>query len=126
MIKMKLKILPPTLRNNKHYISFEAISTVPLSRTDVISLIWESSLNFHGECKTSKFDLWVMKVWTFESRNNGNLIKGIIQCNRDEVDPVRAAMALITKFKGKKVVFHTLGISGTIKSGIKKFIKLEN
>ncbi|MGF7118236.1 Rpp14/Pop5 family protein [Methanobacterium oryzae] len=123
---MKLKILPPTLRNNKHYISFEAISTVPLNRTDVISLIWESSLNFHGECKTSKFDLWVMKVWTFESGKNGNLIKGIIQCNRDEVDSVRAAMTLITRFKGKKVVFHTLGISGTIKSGIKKFIKLEN
>ncbi len=123
---MKLKILPPTLRNNKHYISFEAISMIPLSRTDVISLIWESSLNFHGECKTSKFDLWVMKVWNFESRNDRNLIKGIIQCNREEVDSVRAAIALITKFKGRNVVFHTLGISGTIKSGIKKFIKLED
>jgi len=123
---MKLKILPPTLRNNKHYISFEAISMIPLSRTDVISLIWESSLNFHGECKTSKFDLWVMKVWNFESRNDRNLIKGIIQCNREEVDSVRAAIALITKFKGRNVVFHTLGISGTIKSAIKKFIKLED
>lgn len=121
---MKLKILPPTLRNDKRYISFEAISEIPLTRDDVISLVWESSLNFHGECKTSKFDLWIMKFW--KVKNNDKMIKGIIQCNRDEVDSVRAAILLINRFRGKKVVFHTLGISGTIKSAIKKFIKLEN
>ncbi len=123
---MKLKILPPTLRNAKRYIAFEAISAVPLGREDVISLVWESSLNFHGECKTSKFDLWIMKVWSTPLNDDKNIIKGIIQCNRDEVSSVRAAILLITKFKGKQVVFHTLGISGTIKAGIKKFIKLED
>lgn len=123
---MKLKILPPTLRNAKRYIAFEAISGVPLSREDVISLVWEASLNFYGECKTSKFDLWIMRVWSTPLNDDENRIKGIIQCNRDEVSSVRAAILLITKFKGKRVVFHTLGISGTIKAGIKKFIKLEN
>jgi ribonuclease P/MRP protein subunit POP5 len=122
---MKLKILPPTLREDKRYLSFEAISEIPLNRDDVISLVWETSLNFHGECKTSKFDLWIMKVWKTESKDI-NVIKGIIQCNRYEVNSVRAAIVLISKFKGKRVVFHTLGISGTIKSAIKKFIKLEN
>ncbi|WP_414469184.1 Rpp14/Pop5 family protein [Methanobacterium sp. ACI-7] len=121
---MKLKILPPTLRNDKRYISFEAISEISLTRDDVISLVWESSLNFHGECKTSKFDLWIMKFW--KVNGNDKMIKGIIQCNRDEVDSVRAAILLINRFRGKKVVFHTLGISGTIKSAIKKFIKLED
>ena len=122
---MKLKILPPTLRNDKRYISFEAVSEVLLSKEDVIPLVWEASLNFHGECKTSKFDLWIIKVWTTKLSNDKNIIKGIIQCNREEVSSVRAAILLITKFKGKRVVFHTLGISGTIKAGIKKFIKLE-
>jgi ribonuclease P/MRP protein subunit POP5 len=122
---MKLKILPPTLRNDKRYIAFEAISEIPLNRDDVISLVWETSLNFHGECKTSKFDLWIMKVWKTRSMDK-NKIKGIIQCNRDEIKSVRAAILLISKFRGKPVVFHTLGISGTIKSAIKKFIKLEN
>lgn len=123
---MKLKILPPTLRNKKRYIAFEAISRIPLTRDDVISLVHEASLNFHGECKTSKFDLWIMKVWNLKSSNDKNTIKGIIQCNREEVSSVRAAILLITKFKGRHVVFHTLGISGTIESAIKKFIKLEN
>jgi len=122
---MKLKILPPTLRNDKRYLSFEAISEIPLNRDDIISLVWESSLNFHGECKTSKFDLWIMKVWNIKSMDK-NIIKGIIQCNRNEVNSVRAAILLISKFRGKHVVFHTLGISGTIKSAIKNFIKLEN
>jgi len=122
---MKLKILPPTLRNDKRYISFEAISEIPLNRDDVITLVWESSLNFHGECKTSKFDLWVMKVWNIKSTDK-NIVKGIIQCNRDEVNSVRTAILFISKFRGKPAVFHTLGISGTIKSAIKNFIKLEN
>ena len=122
---MKLKILPPSLRNDKRYISFEAVSEVLLSKEDVIPLVWEASLNFHGECKTSKFDLWIIKVWATKLSNDKNIIKGIIQCNREEVSSVRAAILLITKFKGKRVVFHTLGISGTIKAGIKKFIKLE-
>lgn len=125
MIKMKLKILPPTLRNDKRYLSFEATSEIPLNREDIIYLLWETSLNFHGECKTSKFDLWIMKVWKIESEDN-NVIKGIIQINREEINSVRAVIPLITKFRGKKVVFHTLGISGTIKSAIKKFIKLED
>ena len=122
---MKLKILPPTLRNDKRYISFEAISEIPLTREDVISLLWESSLNFYGECNTSEFDLWVMKVWQIDSEND-YLIKGIVQCNRDKVNSVITVLVIINKFKGKAVVFHTIGISGTIKSAIKKFIKLEN
>ncbi len=122
---MKLKILPPTLRNDKRYISFEAVSEVPLGKEDVISLVWEASLNFHGECKTSKFDLWVMRVWSSKSADDRNIIKGILQCNRSEVSSVSAAILLVNKFKGKRVVFHTIGISGTIKAGIKKFIKLE-
>ncbi len=123
---MKLKILPSTLRDDKRYIAFEAISELPLSKDDMISLVWEASLNFHGEYKTSKFDLWIMKIWPIRSNDDGNIIKGIIQCNREEVSSVRAAILLITKFKGYRVVFHTLGISGTIKAGITKFIKLEN
>ncbi len=123
---MKLKILPPTLRNKKRYIAFEAISATPLEKEDVISLVWESSLNFHGERETSKFNLWIMKIWYFGSSNDENIIKGIIQCNRNEIEAVRASLLLINKFKGKPVVFHTLGISGTIKAAIKKYIKLKD
>lgn len=122
---MKLKILPPTLRNKKRYIAFEAISTAPLTRDDVISMVWDSSLNYYGELRTSKFNLWIMKIWNFKSSDEMNITKGIIQCNREETESVRTSILLINKFKGRPVAFHTLGISGTIKAAIKKYIKLE-
>nr|WP_319373065.1 Rpp14/Pop5 family protein [uncultured Methanobacterium sp.] len=54
-----------------------------------------------------------------------HVVKGIIRCKRDEVDRARAVIPTITKFHGKKVVFQTLGISGTIKAAITNFIKLK-
>ena len=120
---MKLKILPPTMREAKRYIAFEVISQVPLNREDVISLIWKASLDFKGECGTSKLDLWIMKVWRCESSHHENVLRGILRCNREEVENARAVLSVITEFKGERVVFHILGISGTIRSATKKFIK---
>ncbi|AXV36920.1 MAG: ribonuclease P [Methanobacteriaceae archaeon] len=123
---MKLKILPSSLRDKKRYIAFEAISESYLNRDDIISVIWENSLNLYGECGTSNFDLWVMKVWNKKEKHLKNYyIKGVIQCKREEVDRVRAVIAIVTKYRGKRVVFHTLGISGTVKSATEKFIKLK-
>lgn len=123
MMKMKLKILPSTLRNPKRYLVFEAISQIPLTRDNVISLIREASLCFHGECGFSYLDLWIMEIWELDSQEHENMVKGVIQCNREQVNSVRAAILTITKFKGNRVVFHIIGMSGTIKSAIKKFIK---
>ena len=121
---MKLKILPSSLRHKKRYIAFEGVSESYLNREDVISLLWDNSLNLFGECKTSNFNLWVMKIWNKKTVKNSKnfFIMGIIQCNREEVDNVRAVIASIAWHKGKRVVFHTMGISGTIKSAIEKFI----
>jgi ribonuclease P/MRP protein subunit POP5 len=52
-------------------------------------------------------------------------VKGIIRCKREEVDKARAVIPTITKYKGKRVVFQTLGISGTIKAATTNFIKLK-
>jgi len=126
----KLKILPPTLRDKKRYISFEITSQVSLGRDEVISLILDASLYLYGAYGTGKSDLWVVKLWRCKPiKNDSEVItehkmKGILRCRREEVDSVRAVLPTITNFRGKSVVFHTLGISGTIKSAIKNFIKL--
>ncbi|EKQ53482.1 MAG: RNase P/RNase MRP subunit POP5 [Methanobacterium sp. Maddingley MBC34] len=133
---MKLKILPTHLRDKKRYLAFEAFSEIPLQRDDVISLVTESSGNLYGACGTSQLGLWVVKVWNYPNEKNypatlksyatgKNMVKGIIRCNRDEVDRARAVIPTITKFRGKKVVFQTLGISGTIKAATTNFIKLK-
>lgn len=51
-------------------------------------------------------------------------MKGILRCRRGEEDSLKAVIPTITNFRGKPLVFHTLGISGTIKSAIKNFIKV--
>ncbi len=119
---MKLKILPPHLRNKKRYLAFEVLSEKPLGRDEVISLIWGAAGSLYGSCGVSRFDLWVVKVWKCNSSGR-NVIKGILRCNRGEVTSIRSVFPLINRFKGKRVVFHTLGVSGTIKSARRKFIK---
>jgi len=121
---MKLKILPTHLRDKKRYLAFQAISETPLQREDVISLIMESSGNLYGACGTSQLGLWVVKVWDYTTPG-ANTVKGIIRCKREEVDKARAVIPTITKYKGKRVVFQTLGISGTIKAATTNFIKLK-
>jgi ribonuclease P/MRP protein subunit POP5 len=121
---MKLKILPTHLRDKKRYLAFQAISEIPLQREDVISLIMESSGNLYGACGTSQLGLWVVKVWEYTTPG-ANTVKGIIRCKREEVDKARAVIPTITKYKGKRVAFQTLGISGTIKAATTNFIKLK-
>lgn len=116
---MKLKILPTHLRNKKRYLAFEVRSQKPLTREDVISLIGGAMNEMYGACGASHADLWVVKVW----QCGENVIKGILRCNREEVDTVRSALPIINRFKGGKVVVHTLGVSGTIKAAKGKFVK---
>ncbi len=121
---MKLKILPTHLREKKRYLAFQVISEIPLERDDVISLIMGASGDLHGACGTSKLGLWVVKFWKYSSSEN-YIAKGIIRCNRNEINSAQAVIPTITRFKGKRVVFQTLGISGTIKGAITNFIKLK-
>lgn len=125
----KLKILPPTIRDKKRYITFEVTSTVRLERDDIIAMILDRSLYLNGACGTSNFELWIVKLWQCRTKNEPENIKefrmkGILRCKRGEVDSVRAVIPTINNFRGKPVILHTLGISGTIKSATKNFIKL--
>lgn len=115
-------MLPPHIRNKKRYLSFEVQSEKPLNRDEVISLIWGAAGGLYGSCGVSSFDLWVVKVWKCNSSEH-SVIKGILRCNREEVTSIRSFFPFINHFKGKRVVFHTLGVSGTIKSARRKFIK---
>lgn len=123
---MKLKTLPPTLRDNRRYLALEIISQKALKREDLISMIGDACLKFHGECETSKFRLWLTRSWEISSRDNNNHFynyKGILQCRRGQEEKVRGALCLLTNYNGKRIVFHTRGVAGTILSLTKKFIK---
>ena len=48
--------------------------------------------------------------------------KTVLRCGRSYEDDVRVALSTLTRQNKKRIAINTIGISGTIKSGIDKFI----
>ena len=124
---MKLKVLPPTLRKNHHYLILDVKSQVKLTKDDMVSPIWDSCIRYWGENHTSNFDLWVMRHYLIgESVYNDEPIfnyKTVLRCQRSYEEDVRVALSTLTKHNKKRIAINTIGISGTVKSGIEKLIK---
>ena len=112
-----LKILPPTLREKKRYISFQIISEKGeiFTYSDLEAAIWNTMLDFLGEYGVSKTSVWLLKdCW------NPRKQIGIIRCNHKSVHAVVATLGLIDRLGDNRITFKILNISGTIKSIKKK------
>lgn len=117
MTNDKPKLLPSSLRERKRYIAFQVISENKIILPDLTNTIWHSLLNLLGELTTAQAKVWIMK-------NNYDEEKqiGLIRCSHRSVEHVRSALALIQRIGDTRVVFKTLGISGTIKGARRKFL----
>lgn len=110
----KMKILPPTLREKKRYISFQVISEEPVEYSDLEAAIWNKMLDFLGEYGMSKTSIWIMKDnW------NQNKQTGIISCNHKSVQEVIATLGLIDRLGDNRITFKILKVSGTIRGATK-------
>ena len=118
---MKLKVLPPTLRKNNRYLTLDIKIVSPIVKDDLVTIIWDACVRFHGECGTSNFNLWVMKFFEIEKTDEYYHYKAIVRCQRDFVGEVRSAIALANSFNGNRISMTTIGLSGTIKSS-EKFV----
>ena len=118
---IKLKVLPPTLRKDNRYLVLDVKSVCEISKDDLVSIIWDACVRFHGECNTSNFNLWVMKFFILDKNVEYYSYKAILRCQRGFVDEVRSALALFNKYNYKPISLTTIALSGTIKSA-QKFI----
>lgn len=118
-LKMKLKVLPPTLRKNNRYLTVEIKITSPIVKDDFVAIVWDACVRFQGELNTSNYNLWVMKFYEQENQDNYYVYKAIVRCQRDYVDEVRSAFALANKFNNCRIAITTIGLSGTIKASQK-------
>lgn len=109
------KQIQPTLRERNRYIAFEIISDSRLGRGDVVKAAWNAVLRFLGELGASRTSLWVMD-WDEEKK------KGILKVNHKSLEEVRAALALIKEINNQRVIFHILGVSGTVKKTREKYL----
>ena len=124
---MKLKVLPPTLRKNHHYLILDVKSEMEISIEEMLSYSWDACIRYWGENHSSNFDLWVMRHYLIEetAQNNEAIFnyKTVLRCGRSYEDDVRVALSTLTKKKKKRIAINTVGVSGTIKSGISKYIE---
>lgn len=116
---MKLKVLPPTLRKNNRYLTVDIKIDCPISKDDLVTIVWDACIRFQGEANTANFNLWVMKFYEMEKPDDYYCYKAIIRCQRDFVSDVRSSLALANKFNNSRIAITTIGLSGTIKASQK-------
>lgn len=112
---MKLKILPPTLREKKRYISLKIYSTEPLQKEEITRLLWNQTINLYGEIEASKINLWIIE--TKEAENKKRFQQDVIvKCQRGYEDKLITALSSIYRNRTNRIVVHTIGTSGTIRA----------
>jgi ribonuclease P/MRP protein subunit POP5 len=116
MEEKRPKPLPSSLRGRRRYIAYEVVSEEKVLIDDLMNTIWHTVLNFLGEHGTSKTDMWIAKDTYDENKQ-----MGLIRCSHDNVEQIRASLALIERIGDVRVVFKVLGISGTMNAAKMKF-----
>lgn len=112
------KPLPSSLRSRRRYIAYQILSEEKFFFQDLTNSIWHSLLNLLGELGTAEADIWIVKD-TYDEKKQ----IGIIRCSHDNVEKVRAALALIERIGDVRIVVKVLGISGSIKATRMKFFE---
>lgn len=110
---MKLKTLPPTLREKKRYIAFTVESDYEFSGEEIKALFLRTTLSLLGEVGVSRLSLRIIRA------TQDYLV---VACNYRHVQEVIACGALISEHRGKKLHLLARGVSGTLKALHKKFL----
>ncbi len=104
----------PTLRDKKRYIAFEVASPQIITKQELTHEILSSTIALFGDSGCAEI---APRLISFDGRY------GIVRCAREKMPQVRAALACITNAKVVRVSIQVLGISGTIKGAMEKFIQ---
>lgn len=114
---MGLKTLPSSLREKERYILFRIESTETFSLGDVVDQLWKDMVSYLGEKTVAAVNPWVMGD-LFSKRQQ----VGGIRVNKDHVEDVRTAIALVDHINGEDVCIHVIGVSGTMQSARDKYL----
>jgi ribonuclease P/MRP protein subunit POP5 len=113
-----MKILPSSLREKKRYLAFEVTcESEPVDRKALLDEIFFATQMIIGDVGSSEIGYRLIDF-------NGS--RGIMKVNANAVETARAAMATVCAIKGSRAAIRVLGISGTIKAAIEKYIPFEN
>jgi len=103
------------MKGKTRYIIFKVHSDRDLDFDNVKDSIWNSLEHWLGEADLGKANMQIVKnLW------NGKEYKGFVKCNSKYVDQIKVGLSLIHHIGDSKVIFQTLRVTGTIKSGKEK------
>ena len=106
----RLKVLPPSLRKRKRYISFKILSEGPVAYEELEQAVWNQFLDAFGEFGVSRIGLWIIK-----NLYDPNRQIGVIRCNHTFTHRVIAGLGLLSRLGDSRVIVRILKVSGTIK-----------
>jgi len=106
-----MKGLPPALRKRYRYVAFEVLSEKRLDGKKLFKVLRETMLSLFGEVKPLGIELKY-----FDGR------RGVIRCYRETLKDVKFGLNLVSEVEDSKVAIVILGVSGTIKSCLRKFV----
>lgn len=75
------------------------------------SAIWNTLNSLYGELGVSRIGFWLI---TYNQQSKS----AIIRCQHDQVRPLRAALATLTRIDSTPLFFHVVGITGTIRKAV--------
>jgi len=110
-------------RERQRYIVFDLICDDPsISSDDLKITLWKHHGCLFGEYGTSKAGLWLIHF-------DPTLKRGVIRCSLSTLNQVRASLASLCYVRKKNsnkdskipVIFHVIGVSGTILSVKRKY-----
>ena len=116
---VKLKALPPTLRERKRYVVFEVLSDTPIKfAKDIAKAIEKSLQNLCGSLGASKAGLIFL-----HEKYNKKTQRGIVRVSHTSVDRLISAMMLVTQISAHQACINTVGVSGIMKKAISKHME---
>lgn len=104
----------PALREKKRYLAFRIISEDTINRRDLTEELLDSICLLFGDKGESEINPSLM---SYDGRY------GILRCQKDRTTDTRAALACINRVRGGRVSIIVLGISGTVRGAMEKFIQ---
>ncbi|MFB6166984.1 MAG: Rpp14/Pop5 family protein [Candidatus Nanohaloarchaea archaeon] len=111
-----LKTLPSSLRGKKRYIVFEILAERNREIGQVVDEFWDAMLEFLGQEGVSRAEPWILGDLFDEERQRGG-----VKVDKDMVEEVRAALALVTDIDGEDATVQVLGVTGTMDSAREKY-----
>lgn len=104
----------PTLREKKRYIAFKIISENTINRSELTEELFDSMYSLFGDKGVSEINPALMSY-------DGGF--GVLRCQKDRTSDTRAALACMNRVKGSCVSILVIGISGSVKGAMEKFIQ---